>query len=77
MDSARQDFGWGMTDVLDAVCHLGKKHFYKAEPCRTVKEATVYYFKARRLLKEGDVYIKFYIDPESGAVQVQSCKRLT
>jgi hypothetical protein len=75
LDSARQDFGWGMMDVLEAVCCLGKKHFSKTEPCRVVKGAMVDYFKARGLRGE-DVYVHLYIDPDSRMVNVQSGKRL-
>ncbi len=75
LDSAGQDFGWGMTNVLEAVCCLGKKHFYKTEPCSAVKGAMVDYFKAHGLRGE-DVYVHLYVDPDSRVVNVQSCKRL-
>ncbi len=61
--------------MLDAVSKLGKKHFYKTEPCQIVRGIMVDYYKVRGLKGE-DVYIHLYVDPEKDVLVVQSCKRL-
>lgn len=75
LSCAREDFGWGAKEILDAVRNLKPKHFYKTEVCRRYPGQMVDYYKAKRLKGE-NVYIHFYIDITTDELVVQSCKGL-
>ena len=77
MDCAYRDFGWGESDIADALCGLRPKYFDKTRRHEHVTDAKVDYYKARKLKGE-KVYIHFYMDyvNEEKYVVLNSCKRL-
>ena len=75
LESARKDFGWELSDILDAFKELQLKHFYKTENSHFVPDLAIDYYKAYRLKGE-DVYTHFYIDKETNVLLVDSFKKI-
>ena len=75
LESALNDFGWELIDILDAFKKLQRKHFHKTENSYFNKDLPIDYYKARDLKGE-DVYTHFYIDKEMNVLQVDSFKKI-
>ena len=75
LDSALKDFGWEVSDILDALKKLQPKHFYKPGESYFTPKIPFDFYKAYNLKGE-DVYIHFYIDKETELLIVDSFKRI-
>jgi hypothetical protein len=75
LESALNDFGWELVDILDAFKKLQRKHFYKTANSNFIPDLPIDYYKARDLKGE-DIYTHFYIDKETQVLQVDSFKRI-
>ncbi len=75
LESALKDFGWELTDILDAFKKLQQKHFYKTENSYFNKDLPIDYYKAYGLKGE-DVYTHFYIDKKTNVLLVDSFKKI-
>ena len=75
LDDAQLDFGWGKSDILDALNKLKVGHFYKSDTSLKKRGVQLDFYKARGLKGE-DVYTHFYIDDKAGLLVVDSFKRL-
>lgn len=73
--SARDDFGWELNDILDALKKLQAKHFYKSEESFFEPKIPFDYYKAYGL-KDEDVYIHFYIHSETKLLIIDSFKKI-
>jgi len=74
-DSADKAFGWGLSDILDALMKLQPKHFYKTEPSHFGPKFPIDVYKAWGLKGE-NVYTHFYIDNETNLLMVDSFKEI-
>lgn len=72
--TALRDFGWETEDILDALSKLQRKHYYKTARFEKDIMIELDYYKARPL-KEENVYIHFYIDPDDNMLIINSFKR--
>jgi len=75
LKDAQSDFGWGKSDIVDALSKLKPGHFYKSDTSLMKPGVQLDFYKARGLKGE-DVYTHFYIDDEAGILIVNSFKRL-
>lgn len=74
LDDARRDFGWGVDEILDAICKLKPKHFHKHAESKVRPPTMLDIYKADGLKGE-DIYTHFYIDEETKILVINSLKR--
>jgi len=71
--SARNDFGWGVADILKAFKMLKEHHFYKSEPSKFSPLIVMDFYKAH--INGEDIYTHFYIDDSSKKLIISSFKQ--
>lgn len=77
LQDARNDFGWGESDILAAIGKLRDMHCYCAgDPHHVIGGAFVDKFRARALHLGEDVYLKYYVNPNNGFLIINSCKKI-
>jgi hypothetical protein len=74
-DTAGKAFGWGESDMRDALMKLQPSHFYKPGISNFEPHFPIDFYKARGLKGE-NVYIHFYIDDETNLLMVDSFKEI-
>lgn len=60
LDRATADFGWGTADIIDAICKLKWKHFWKSEPHKYLPGEIVDVYHAHGL-KGMRVYMHLHV----------------
>ena len=75
LDGARDAFGWGIADILDAITKLEPRHFYKMDVARFDPRVVLDFYKATGLKGE-NIYTHFYIDDEEDKLIVNSFKEI-
>ncbi|MFC1943072.1 type II toxin-antitoxin system MqsR family toxin [Chloroflexota bacterium] len=70
---AYQEFGWGISDIINAYKMLKPTHFYKTDGSKAKPGSVIDIYKAR--LNGEDVYTHFYIDDSFGKLIINSFKR--
>lgn len=72
---AWNDFGWETKDIVDALNKLQNNHYHKTDLSRFKPGIMIDFYHARDLKGE-NVYIHFYVDPDSGKLVINSFKRM-
>jgi hypothetical protein len=72
---AWKDFGWDTEDIVDALNKLENKHYHKTDSSNIRPEVMMDFYRASGLKGE-NVYIHFYVDPDSGKLVINSLKRM-
>jgi|AntAceMinimDraft_8_1070364.scaffolds.fasta_scaffold20920_4 hypothetical protein len=72
---AREDFEWGISDILAALASLRLKDFHKSDVLSSNKLIVVDYYKAWGLKGE-NVYTHLYINDISGELIINSFKEI-
>jgi len=72
---AWNDFGWEKKDIVDALNKLQNNHYHKTDFSRFKPGIMIDFYHARGLKGE-NVYIHFYVDPDSGKLVINSLKRM-
>jgi hypothetical protein len=70
---AYTDFGWGITDILEAYLKIRPFHFFKSEQSNSKFPTWLDFYKGR--INNEDIYTHFYIDDENGYLVINSFKR--
>lgn len=72
---ALQDFGWGISDIMNAYRMLKPKHFYKTDDSKAKPGLVIDVYKAH--LNGEDIYTHFYIDDSENKLVINSFKNDT
>ena len=64
-----------LVDIIDALCKLQPKHFYKSDTSKVKPTVVLDFYKAVGLKGE-NIYTHFYVDDQSKVFVINSFKRI-